>query len=133
MSFIINNSLKLNSRQFLKYPESYTQYHFAYCQQQNLLNMFQFFKQDSDGRPIYKRVEPTLKGSQIYIYHAIFTSTGKRTWRIGSDFEGQNCWVYCNSKGCFDPLRIRKEGKWKELVGERWVVVTDFSLTSSNH
>ena len=55
-------------------------------------------KEDSVGRPIYKRKEPTSQGKQVYLYHIHQT----KKWRIGPAHEGaeaHNCWLFITSKG----------------------------------
>ena len=57
-------------------------------------------KEDSVGRPIYKRKEPTSQGKQVYLYHIHQT----KKWRIGPAHEGaeaHNCWLFITSKGDF--------------------------------
>ena len=76
-------------------------------------------KEDSVGRPIYKRKQPTSQGKQVYLYHIHQT----KKWRIGPAHEGaeaHNCWLFITSKGkiqyennhisadfqnCWDPFR----------------------------
>ena len=60
--------------------------------------MIQLMKEDSVGRPIYKRKEPTSQGKQVYLYHIHQT----KKWRIGPAHEGaeaHNCWLFITSKG----------------------------------
>ena len=55
-------------------------------------------KEDSVGRPIYKRKQPTSQGKQVYLYHIHQT----KKWRIGPAHEGaeaHNCWLFITSKG----------------------------------
>ena len=60
--------------------------------------MIQLMKEDSVGRPIYKRKQPTSQGKQVYLYHIHQT----KKWRIGPAHEGaeaHNCWLFITSKG----------------------------------
>ena len=72
---------------------------FFYSQLRPLtLKMIQLMKEDSVGRPIYKRKEPTSQGKQVYLYHIHQT----KKWRIGPSHEGaeaHNCWLFITSKG----------------------------------
>ena len=56
-------------------------------------------KEDSVGRPIYKRAGATdLDGRNVYLYH-IHKS---KKWRVGPAYElpqALNCWLFITTKG----------------------------------
>ena len=73
-------------------------------------------KEDSVGRPIYKRKEPTSQGKQVYLYHIHQT----KKWRIGPAHEGaeaHNCWLFITSKG---KIKVKKDpytGHFSKFLG----------------
>lgn len=99
---------------------------------QNILGDFELMKEDSVGRPIYKRKEPTSQGKQVYLYHIHQT----KKWRIGPAHEGaeaHNCWLFITSK-VPEPLLIQKDQErtkrtWHEHSSGKWIPVKDLKIT----
>lgn len=99
---------------------------------QNILGDFELMKEDSVGRPIYKRKQPTSQGKQVYLYHIHQT----KKWRIGPAHEGaeaHNCWLFITSK-VPEPLLIQKDQErtkrtWHEHSAGKWVPVKDLKIT----
>merc|ERR1712113_576690 len=99
---------------------------------QNILGDFELMKEDSVGRPIYKRKTPTSQGKQVYLYHIHQT----KKWRIGPAHEGaeaHNCWLFITSK-VPEPLLIQKDQErtkrtWHEHSSGKWIPVKDLKIT----
>jgi len=99
---------------------------------QNILGDFELMKEDSVGRPIYKRKQPTSQGKQVYLYHIHQT----KKWRIGPAHEGaeaHNCWLFITSK-VPEPLLIQKDQErtkrtWHEHSSGKWIPVKDLKIT----
>jgi len=98
----------------------------------NVLGDFELMKEDSVGRPIYKRKSPTSQGKQVYLYHIHQT----KKWRIGPAHEGaeaHNCWLFITSK-VPEPLLIQKDQErtkrtWHEHSAGKWIPVKDLKIT----
>lgn len=99
---------------------------------QNILGDFELMKEDSVGRPIYKRKQPTSQGKQVYLYHIHQT----KKWRIGPAHEGaeaHNCWLFITSK-VPEPVLIQKDQErtkrtWHEHSSGKWIPVKDLKIT----
>merc|ERR1712242_177574 len=52
----------------------------------NVPGEYELFKEDSMGRPIYKRKQPTSDGGAVYLYHIHHS----KKWRVGPNHEGQD-------------------------------------------
>ena len=64
----------------------------------NLLGDFDFFVEDDNKCPIYRRKTRTSLGSEVFLYRTM----GK--WRIGPNYDGNNCWLFLKSNGRMSPF-----------------------------
>jgi len=102
--------------------------------QQNVPGEYELLKEDTMGRPIYKRKEPTSDGGAVYLYHIHHS----KKWRVGPNHDGPaayNCWLYITSK-VDQPMMIAKDQlrtkrNWKEFdtSNNKWLEVKNMNIT----
>merc|ERR1712176_49926 len=100
----------------------------------NVPGEYELYKEDSMGRPIYKRKELTSDGGVVYLYHIHHS----KKWRVGPVCEGQdayNCWLYITSK-VDQPLLISRDQQrtrrnWKEYdtATNKWMEVKNMKIS----
>lgn len=101
----------------------------------NVFGKYTFMKEDSVGRPIYKRADSTdLDGRNVYLYH-IHKS---KKWRVGPAYElpeALNCWLFITTK-VSDPIDITKDQNrtrrtWHEHHQGKWVPVEQLQISKN--
>jgi len=95
-----------------------------------------FIEDIEDGRPVWKKTEQTASGKSVYLYQLANTTantTSDKKWRIGPDFNSQNCWLYITSKvhhPCLIMADQKRTGRvWHEHSGGEWSDIEELVIT----